>query len=333
MMTAVEGYKKISFIIPTYNAGEHLERCLKSIICQGYQQEKLEILIIDGGSGDKTLEIAENFGCKILNNPRRLAEYGVQIGVKEAEGELLVIFAADNELVGEDWLKKVEDVFNSDPGVSAAWGRLVAGKKDASLNKYFELIQSDPLNWFLNNNLNMYRHKAKGCGEDYFIFNVDPAKPLVWGANGLAYRSERIKEIWMQEGYLGDNDAFQYMIEKGNNKVAYFNGAFVYHHHVARISDWVGKWRRNFNLHLLSQQETRNMNWVFTGNFNIKLFSWSMYSALPFAALIHSLYLCLKSKNLYWFYHPMISCAQFWTYAILVLTTAKGRNFVKNLFS
>ena len=153
-MTVAEECKKISFIIPTYNAGEHLERCLKSIRCQDYHQEKVEILIIDGGSSDNTLEIAKNFDCNILNNPKRLAEYGVQLGVKEARGEFLAIFAADNELVGNDWIKKIGDVFADDGEISAVWGRLVSGKDDTALNKYFELIQSDPLNWFLNNNLN-----------------------------------------------------------------------------------------------------------------------------------------------------------------------------------
>jgi len=331
-MSAEEKLKKFSFIIPVFNAGKHLDCCLRSIRYQDYLQGEVEILVVDGGSSDDTLGIARNFSCKILENPRKLAEYGVQIGVKEARGEFLVIFAADNELVGDDWLKKVGDIFNSDLGISAVWGRLVSGEKDSSLNKYFELIQSDPLNWFLNKNLNAYRKEAKSCDKDYSIFTVNPAKPLVWGANGLVYRAEMIKGIWNQQGYLGDNDAFQYMLEKGNNKVAYFNSAFVYHHHVARLSDWIKKWRRNFKQHLLDKQETRNMNWVFTGNFNIKLFLWSIYSAVPLPALIHSLYLCLKSKNFYWLYHPLASCAQFWTYAGLAITTSKGRNFITRFF-
>lgn len=330
-MNAEEKPKKFSFIIPVYNAGRHLECCLRSIRYQDYQQGEVEVIAVDGGSSDDTQGIARSFACKVLDNPRKLAEYGVQAGIKEAAGEFLVIFAADNELVGKDWLKRVADIFHSDPDVSAVWGRLASGENDPPLNKYFELIQSDPLNWFLNKNLKVYIKTSKS-GKDYSVFTVNPARPLVWGANGLVYRANKIKAIWKQEGYLGDNDAFQYMLEEGDNKVAYFDSPFVYHHHVARLTDWIKKWRRNFSQHLSDKQKTRNMNWVFTGNFNKKLLLWSIYSAIPIPALIHSLYLCLKSRNLYWLYHSPASCAQFWTYAVLALTTSKGRNFISKLF-
>lgn len=335
-MQELKNLPEISFVIPTYNAGKHLERCLKSIRCQAYFEEKVEILIIDGGSSDNTLEIARNFDCRILNNPKQIAEYGVQLGIQEATGEFLVIFAADNELAGNDWIKKVISVFNSAPEVSAVWGRLASGKEDPALNKYFELIQSDPLNWFLNMNLNKYKKEAQIYNKNcfvFFVFKVDPLKPLVWGANGLVYRAEKIKKIWKQDGYLGDNDAFQYMIEQGNNKVAYFDSVFVYHHHVARLGDWIRKWKRNFLQHLLDKKSTRNMNWLFTENFKIRLLFWMIYSAIPIFSVLHTIYLSIRDKNIYWFYHPLVSFLQFLTYSSLIIFTKKGHNFIKNSIS
>lgn len=320
-MDASENYRKISFIIPTYNAGVHIDRCLRSIREQVYPQEKIEILILDGGSCDDTLEVAKKYNCYILNNPKRLAEYGVQLGMQEATGDFLVVFAADNELVGNDWVDKVINVFNNDKDISAVWGRLASGKDDSGLNKYFELIQSDPLNWFLNKNLNKYRYKTEAPGTDYVIFMVDPAKPLVWGANGLVYRAERIKKIWNHNGYLGDNDAFQYMIEQGNNKVAYFDVPFVYHHHVSKISDWVRKWKRNFRSHLLDKQKTRNMNWVFTGGFKIKLALWLIYSLIPVFSILHCIYLIFRDKEIHWLYHPVCCFLQTSVYAWLIFTS------------
>ncbi|MFC1674332.1 glycosyltransferase [Candidatus Omnitrophota bacterium] len=329
-MCAQESGKKFSFIIPTYNASQHLECCLNSIRGQRYPQEKIEILIIDGGSLDDTLAIAKRFKCRIFDNPKRLAEYGVQIGMQQAEGEFLVVFACDNELVSIDWVEKVLSVFDRDQGISAVWGRLASKAGDAGLNKYFQLIQSDPLNWFVNNNLNKYKAQAQDLHGDYCVFEVAPQRPLVWGANGLTYRKERIKRVWGQEGYLGDNDAFQCMIEQGDNKVAYFGIPFVYHHHVAKLSDWIKKWKRNFTYHLADKQKTRNMNWLFTNDFKMKLFFWAFYSLLPIFSLSHSIYLYNKDKDIHWFYHPIVTWMQFTTYAYLVIFTKKGRDFVKN---
>jgi glycosyltransferase involved in cell wall biosynthesis len=89
-------YPKITFSIPTYNAEKHLVACLNSIKRQKYPKEKLEILVADGGSEDRTVEIAKEFGARVLNNPKRLADYGAKINAKNATGDLFVIFAADN---------------------------------------------------------------------------------------------------------------------------------------------------------------------------------------------------------------------------------------------
>lgn len=226
-MNAAEENKKISFVIPTYNAAKHLNRCLESIVSQNYPRQEIEIIIADGGSSDETIQIATRFNCRILDNAKRLAEYGVQIGVKEATGDFLVVFAADNELVGSDWIQKVVTLFESNHEISAVWGRLVSGPDDPALNKYFELIQSDPLSWFINNNLADYKSHCDANG--VAVFTVDSQKPLVWGANGLVYRAGRIKAVWTQGGYLGDNDAFQTMLENKDNVVAYFDLPFVYH--------------------------------------------------------------------------------------------------------
>lgn len=59
----------ISILIPTLNAASVLEKCLRSITTQDYLKDKIEIIIADGGSTDKTLEIARKYGAKIYKNP------------------------------------------------------------------------------------------------------------------------------------------------------------------------------------------------------------------------------------------------------------------------
>lgn len=45
----------ISIIIPTYNVGDILSGCLESVKKQDWPQEKIEIIVVDGGSKDKTM--------------------------------------------------------------------------------------------------------------------------------------------------------------------------------------------------------------------------------------------------------------------------------------
>lgn len=325
----------ISFIIPTYNAARHIERCLTSIRAQDYPRDLIKVFIADGGSQDNTVGIAARFNCVILGNPQRLAEYGLKLGMQAADTDFLVPFAADNELVGPDWVSKVIGLFERDTGISAIWGRLVSGKDDFSLNKYFELIQSDPLSWFLNRNLESYKREFKDRSNHpgYFIFKVDPHRPLVWGANGLVYRAQKIKAVWSGADYFGDNDAFQAMVERGDNRVAYFDGPFVYHHHVARLSDWTKKWRRNYRLHFLDKLKTRNLNWVFIPGFNRRIFLWLFYSLCPLFSGAHALYLALKQRNIYWMYHPLACFLQTCVYAQITVCTAQGRALFKKIIT
>ncbi len=120
----------------------------------------MEILVADGGSTDETVDIAKWYGARVFNNPRRFADYGAKINVAEATGDLLVIFAADNELEGSDWLTRVAHQFMKGADISAVWGKLIAADHDPPINKYYELIQSDPFHYFLNKTLSFYLAQA-----------------------------------------------------------------------------------------------------------------------------------------------------------------------------
>src|SRR3989338_1163009 len=82
---------QVSIIIPTLNEEEYLPKLLESIRQQRFKD--LEIIVADAGSTDKTKEIAERYGCKIV--PGGLPARGRNEGARVAGGELLVFLDAD----------------------------------------------------------------------------------------------------------------------------------------------------------------------------------------------------------------------------------------------
>jgi len=94
----------ISIIIPTRNEEKNLPRVLKSIKQLDYLKEKLEIIIVDGHSEDKTVQIAKKFGARVFLNPGRIRSTGCQIGIEKSKGELIAFTDADC-VVPSDWLK------------------------------------------------------------------------------------------------------------------------------------------------------------------------------------------------------------------------------------
>src|SRR3990170_8335338 len=81
--TSKENLPSISVVTPTFNSEKTLEQCLNSIANQDYPQELVEVIIVDAGSDDRTLEIAHKYTNRIYPNNLKTGEAGKAAGVKE----------------------------------------------------------------------------------------------------------------------------------------------------------------------------------------------------------------------------------------------------------
>jgi glycosyltransferase involved in cell wall biosynthesis len=323
---------RISFLVPTLDAAEILPRSLDSIRRQKYPQDRVEIVVADGGSRDRTRDLASSgFGARVIANPNRLAEFGVKEAMLDSTGELIVVFAADNELVGDHWLDKIAAHFERDETLAAAYGRLVSGDDDPSLNKYVELIQSDPLNWFLNRNLDRYLAAGTEDPDGGIVFEVDSRFPVIWGANGLVLRAEWARPHWRRDGYVADVDAFHAMVRAGHTRVVYYPNAFCYHHQVATLGDLRRKWLRNTRQHLFAQATERDLDWVAVPGFRVRTLLWLFYSLVPLVSLGDALRRAVASRSRYWLYHPAASFLQTVTYAEALVRDPAGRRLLRSL--
>lgn len=80
----------VSVVIPALNEATHIDRCLKAVGRQTYDRVE-EILVVDGGSEDGTAVMAaRHHGVRVLTNPRRIQAAALNIGLREATGEIVV---------------------------------------------------------------------------------------------------------------------------------------------------------------------------------------------------------------------------------------------------
>ena len=110
---------KISVIIPMYNAEKYISECLNSVLVQTYKN--LEIIVIDDGSTDDSIKIAENKGknIKII----RQKNFGVSVarnsGFAVATGEWIHFVDADDKLSNIDFYEKMIEAI-TDPNIDIA---------------------------------------------------------------------------------------------------------------------------------------------------------------------------------------------------------------------
>ncbi len=85
----------VSIIIPTLNEAENIERCLQS--CQKQNYKKVEIIVVDNFSKDKTLQIAKKYTnkCFLKGNERSSQR---NFGAQKAKGKYLLFLDADMRL-------------------------------------------------------------------------------------------------------------------------------------------------------------------------------------------------------------------------------------------
>lgn len=84
----------VSIIVPCFNEEKAIGACLRSILAQTYTRSKLQIIVVDGNSNDKTREVihdmAKDGDIVLLDNPRRTPPYALNIGLKAATGDLIM---------------------------------------------------------------------------------------------------------------------------------------------------------------------------------------------------------------------------------------------------
>ena len=111
--------KKVSIIIPAYNEEKYLPACLESISNLIYPEDNIEVIMIDNGSVDRTRDIAESYGVKVLFNDSKNISGLRNLGVRESTGDIIAFIDADCA-VSREWLKNAAKYFVN--GRVSAWG-------------------------------------------------------------------------------------------------------------------------------------------------------------------------------------------------------------------
>lgn len=116
---------EVSVVIPVKNGERYLDRVLKKVFSQNINS-KLEVIIIDSGSQDSTLEIAGKYPVKVVEisaeefGHGRTRNQGAQI----ASGEIIVFLNADAIPRDENWLKSLITNLKNGEKIAGAYSRI-----------------------------------------------------------------------------------------------------------------------------------------------------------------------------------------------------------------
>jgi len=202
------GIVQASIVIRTLNEARHLNDLLQAVVTQKTNGLNHEIILVDSGSTDGTLEIAERHGCRIHHITREEFSFGrsLNIGCQAAAGDILVITSGHCVPTDDQWLQRLCQPI-LDGHAEYTYGRQVGGPES-----YFSECRIFA---------KYYPERSHIPQEGFFCNN----------ANSALLRSAWEKNHFDEElTGLEDMELAQRLIRKGG-RVAYVAEASVFHHH------------------------------------------------------------------------------------------------------
>lgn len=244
---------KISIIMPTYNAEKTIEESLKSIREQNYDQALIEILVIDGGSTDRTREIAQKYGATILENEKKLPEPAKEIGLLHANGEYGVYMDSDEILIEKNTFQKRIDVFLADKTIkNVVSAGLICNDMVNPIARYANYT-GDPFSYFIyryngynrvENMSRTYKHE-KRQGYMLYKFDEDDSLPLFDAGISMfdLVEAKRLYENYDDKRNFASN-LFNIMMSE-SKCVAMIEGDVIYHLPQMTLKGYLAKlkWR------------------------------------------------------------------------------------------
>lgn len=229
----------ISLIIRTLNEARHLEDLLQGIAAQQTDGLNYEVVLVDSGSTDGTLEIAERHGCRILRITREEFSFGrsLNMGCAAASGDILAITSGHCVPADPFWLQRLCQPL-LDGVAQYSHGRQLGGphshfSERRIFAKYFPEQSQIPQEGFYCNN-----------------------------ANSALLRSAWERYRFDEELTGLEDMEFAQRLTKDGGKLAYVAEACVYHHH----SETWPQVRRRFEREAIALQKI--MPQVYVGLFD-----------------------------------------------------------------
>jgi len=302
----------VTVVIPTLNSQRTLRVCLESICGQVYNGS-VEIIIADGGSTDTTIRIAQDFKCRIIQNPLQTGEAGKAVGARLAKGDLVAFIDSDNILTNPYWLRRISEPFIQDSEIIASEPVIFEyNRKDHWLTRYFALLgMGDPLNLFLGNYDHFSHISGKWTGlpikyidkPNYYVLFLRELLPTV-GANGFVIRRQALS-THLKQDYLFDVDVLKDLIRsRGEIRIAKVKVGIT-HLFSGNILSFIRKQRRRIrDLLFYRQKGMRRLQLD-----KIRLF-WGVLKFIVSCLLVLPLIFqlvkgFLRKKDAVWLFHPL----------------------------
>lgn len=218
----MEKEKKVSVIIPVYNAGKTIKGCVDSLIKQSYKN--IQIIIVNDGSNDNSLQICNQIkqdNIIIIDKKNEGVSIARNTGIENSDGEYIV-FVDSDDYVKEDYISKMVRTIEDDNADWVICNYDIVTKNETTPNNSLESIRKCDINDI-----------------DKYLFEIYSRTLLNQPWNKL-YKREFIQEKFNPNMSLGEDLIFNLEYMKNIKTFSYINEC-LYQYNIGTVGTLSGQ--------------------------------------------------------------------------------------------
>ncbi|OGM33518.1 hypothetical protein A3D00_00090 [Candidatus Woesebacteria bacterium RIFCSPHIGHO2_02_FULL_38_9] len=321
-------WPRVSFILLTINDVRGVERCIKSVNRQNYPKDKVDLVVVDNGSNDGSIETARKLGARVFVHPEGNLYSNWVRGLHKTNGEFVFYLEQDIVLRDVDFIRQMIRPLLIDNRLVATFTKEYPNKDMHWVSRFlsYHYSQCDPLLEYLFLPLEKTFIKKY---KNYIVCKFEDKK--IPPAARMFYRVAYLKKTpnWTTKNYF-DHDFIINCIRSGYEYFAYVQSPGYYHYHARDFKHLLQKRTRNLGMHFFPEYGKYHYTILDTKNKKdvLRMIGFIIYANLFIPETIRGFFRYLKYKDPALLMEPVVTISVTDVLLWSFMRSDTGRKFI-----
>lgn len=225
----------ISVVVPVKNGQRYLDSLLQAVFSQEINA-KFEVIIVDSGSTDETLDIIRRYPVSLCEIRGAEFNHGLtrNLGISKAQGKYIVLMTQDAVPYDKQWMKKLADNFGNDERLAGVYSRHLPHMDSCALTRMIARK-------FFTSETGRRENRISGIKDYNRLTPQEKHRFCNFDNVSSCIRKSIWEKIPFPETDFAEDLEWSKKVLEAGYSIVYEPDSVVYHSHDFSISDWYNR--------------------------------------------------------------------------------------------